>query len=36
VVVQYWLKQGDESVVLDFGGGGDVVEVPSVLEQIGF
>jgi hypothetical protein len=29
VVVQYWLKQGDESVVLDFGG--DVVEVPSVL-----
>jgi inner membrane protein len=31
VVVQYWLKQGDESVVLDFGGGGDVVEVPSVL-----
>ena len=30
------VKQGDESVVLDFGGGGDVVEVPSVLGQIGF
>jgi hypothetical protein len=31
VVVQYWLKQVMESVVLDFGGGGDVVEVPSFL-----
>ena len=32
VVVQFWLRPGDEAVELSFSGGGGKVETPGVLE----
>lgn len=34
VVVQFWLKPGDRAVELNFAGGGDSEEVPSVLRGL--